>query len=193
MWLFYIFIWVSGWGAGSTITMLSLIKWFPLVISWARHTSQPQCSSLSVWCVSGGRTGVNTEQPSVWRWRCWTTPTDAVSQSVRQVKPASKHSATPPLSSSPSWALPILCVSAWLNGGHISRLHSLWHCMGVNAGRVFLSDSCTLSNPWQQHFLTVLDDHYFGAQFFLWHSCFGYTCASVALYPGYALSSHSQH
>lgn len=51
----------------------------------------------------------------------------------------------PPLSSSPSWALPILCVSAWLNGGHISRLHSLWHCMGVNAGRVFLSDSCTLT------------------------------------------------
>lgn len=99
----------------------------------------------------------------------------------------------PPPSSPPSWALPILCVSAWLNGGHISRLHSLWHCMGVNAGRVFLSDSCTLSNPWQQHFLTVLDDHYFGAQFFLWHSCFGYTCASVALYPGYALSSHSQH
>lgn len=34
------------------------------------HTSHPQCGSLSVWCVSGGRTGVDTEQPSVWRCGC---------------------------------------------------------------------------------------------------------------------------
>lgn len=149
MWLFYIFIWVSGWGAGSTITMLSLIKWFPLVISWARHTSQPQCSSLSVWCVSGGRTGVNTEQPSVWRWRCWTTPTDAVSQSVRQVKPASKHSATPPPPSPP----PGRCQSyvlalGWMEGTFPDYIHcdTAWVWMQAGCFSVTHAPSVTLGS-----------------------------------------------
>lgn len=85
------------------------------------------------------------------------------SVSVSQVRPAStlQTQSKPPHSFSLSWALPIILVSAWLNGGHISRLHSLWHCMCmcVCAGRVFLGDSCTLSalsNPWQRQVLTVL-------------------------------------
>lgn len=86
-----------------------------------------------------------------------------LTQSVKSDLPAhSKHRAnphpSPPHRLSTSLALQVLLVNTWLNGGHISRLHSLWQCMliCVCAGRLFLSDSCTLSYPCQRQVVTVL-------------------------------------
>lgn len=84
------------------------------MISRARHTSHPQCGSPTLRCECGGRTGVNTEQPSVWLLQ-------RLSQSVTSKEPAAVQP--------PSWALPVLRVSAGLNGGQLSRLQPLWHGM----------------------------------------------------------------
>lgn len=56
MWVFNLFIWVSGWGAGSTITMLSLIKWIsPL---WYHERGTHHSLSAAHWvydaCLEGG-------------------------------------------------------------------------------------------------------------------------------------------
>lgn len=49
-----------------------------------------------------------------------------------------------------------LLVLGWTEGTFPDYIYCDTACVCVNAGRVFLSDSCTLSNPWQQRVLSLL-------------------------------------
>lgn len=85
-------------------------------------------------CLEAGLVSkLNNIRVTVWLWGSWTTHTltDTASQSDVSHQGTANMVQTLLSPSSTSWASPIPLVSAWLNGGHISRLHLLWHCMCV--------------------------------------------------------------
>lgn len=106
--------------------MLSLIK--VMTQYHTRGTRHTQCCSLRVWCVSGGRAGVNTEQPSVWRCGCGAAEQhqliQCLSQSVKSDLPVAGNTAQNP--SPPTYSLPPvpsfgrcqshLLVPGWMEG-----------------------------------------------------------------------------
>ena len=128
-------------GYTATVTTLSLIK---EVNPPSRYHARGKHDTLGAarWmydtCLEAGLVStLNNIRVTAWLWGCWTTHThththtDTASQSdVSQLGTANMVQ-TLLSPSSTSWASPIPLVSAWLNGGHISRLHLLWHCMCV--------------------------------------------------------------